>query len=1045
MAVGDEDYSGDYTDSDYDYNDDLSRYSEEDQNYIRNARTLINGRPAGEDEKSERGSFFANKFGKKTDDEGNNKWGMLKKGEQDASKKPNTGGKGGDKKASLGEKENNVKSDANDDSTAGKFKNAVQGVKDLKSGKVGSAKGRFKKAGPIITILALCLGFGGSSFLGQMSMPFSLISQFQDTFDSISVSQNARSKSLLKFQTGEIKDGVKDCIKAHYFKADEFRVTKRQKAKLAKNGITFEDEGGITVMKHVRANGEVQTIVADSKHAGEGRITFDDAFANDIEFRNNYTEGSRTWRGSIKAWFDSSMKKLLGRLGINRNNWRDFDANSKNSAEDMKTKMSGDVESDGADAKSKNSTGDYEDYDADGDGNSDGTRLSDVESGTPEDTSFKTSDATEIDANTGKTKLQGKLQSLAGKFDTASSILSTGVNIVCGVSDFIGAVSMIVAAYQAVQIISMAANVFEGIQKAQIGDGASSPLHDLGNSLTRKTKNTYTETTSVKKDGNDYVADGTNTTTRERSAMEAAGISAIYGGTSVNMSDPSVKSFNMNTMLNTVYGSIGSIAANISNGVAAFKTCTAARMAAAVVSAGMTIVKIVLCFTGVGCAISGGMELIKAAGSALGSVAFSAAVSIAIAHLVPFIAGILTRKVVTEVAGEDLGNMLVSGANMYMGQNHQQSGGSVASKGAFIAYLQEQDRVVAENARYERETRSPFDITSKYTFLGSLASQMIPIASQMSTFTGMINGASTVVGNAVRSITPHSSAASAAIVAQIAEDQTEKNCPEMHDIGAVADAFCNPYIVTDTSTLEDNPATVVNEVNALKGFENPDKEEDAKIDAGSDLARYIIYCGQRTSPWGKVDQNIAGDVQSAQVGNAVGDAALGAVPIVGDALDIFNNTEKLRYMGYITGKACVANNDGEDMGDKTAKWKDNKKYQRFIEDQRIAESAGLIEESAVTKFISEYYEKHPLDNSFEGILARYSGLTKDKVVATLDALEVLAFKEEYEPAGLYPYPVEDEGEKEYRIEDNDTIVNDYYIAYTNNVVYDSRRNRNFAV
>ena len=264
---------------------------------------------------------------------------------------------------------------------------------------------------------------------------------------------------------------------------------------------------------------------------------------------------------------------------------------------------------------------------------------------------------------------------------------------------------------------------------------------DLGNSLTRKTKNTYTETTSVKKDGNDYVADGTNTTTRERSAMEAAGISAIYGGTSVNMSDPSVKSFNMNTMLDTVYGSIGSIAANISNG----------------------------------------------------------------------------------------------------------------------------------------------------------------------------------------------------------------------------------------------------------------------------------------------------------------DAVLGAVPIVGDALDIFNNTEKLEYMGYITGKACVANNDGKDMGSKTAEWEDNKKYQRFIEDQRIAESAGLIEESAVTKFISEYYEKHPLDNSFEGILARYSGLTKDKVVATLDALEVLAFKEEYEPAGLYPYPVEDEGEKEYRIEDNDTIVNDYYIAYTNNVVYDSRRNRNFAV
>jgi hypothetical protein len=190
---------------------------------------------------------------------------------------------------------------------------------------------------------------------------------------------------------------------------------------------------------------------------------------------------------------------------------------------------------------------------------------------------------------------------------------------------------------------------------------------------------------------------------------------------------------------------------------------------------------------------------------------------------------------------------------------------------------------------------------------------------------------------------------------------------------------------------------------------------------------------------------VYGSIGSIAANISNGDAVLGAVPIVGDALDIFNNTEKLEYMGYITGKACVANNDGKEMGSKTAEWEDNKKYQRFIEDQRIAESAGLIEESAVTKFISEYYEKHPLDNSFEGILARYSGLTKGKVVATLGALEVLAFKEEYEPAGLYPYPIEDEGEKEYRIEDNDTIVNDYYVAYTNNVVYDSRRNRNFAV
>ena len=132
--MGDEDYSGDYTDSDEsNFGDDLSRYSQDAQDYIRdNAQTRINGKPVGDDGKNTAGF---GKFGQKTDEDGNKKWGLLKKGEDDASKKPNINGKGGDKKASLGEKENNVESD--DQSTAGKFKNAVRGIKDIKSGKIG--------------------------------------------------------------------------------------------------------------------------------------------------------------------------------------------------------------------------------------------------------------------------------------------------------------------------------------------------------------------------------------------------------------------------------------------------------------------------------------------------------------------------------------------------------------------------------------------------------------------------------------------------------------------------------------------------------------------------------------------------------------------------------------------------------------------------------------------------------------------------------------------------------------------------------------------
>ena len=79
------------------------------------------------------------------------------------------------------------------------------------------------------------------------------------------------------------------------------------------------------------------------------------------------------------------------------------------------------------------------------------------------------------------------------------------------------------------------------------------------------------------------------------------------------------------------------------------------------------------------------------------------------------------------------------------------------------------------------------------------------------------------------------------------------------------------------------------------------------------------------------------------------------------------------------------------------------KYQRFIEDQRLAESTGLIEKSAVAVYLDTYSEEHPKDNSYEGILARYTGMTKENVIAVLDAIEGLEFLATYNPDGYAPY------------------------------------------
>ena len=104
---------------------------------------------------------------------------------------------------------------------------------------------------------------------------------------------------------------------------------------------------------------------------------------------------------------------------------------------------------------------------------------------------------------------------------------------------------------------------------------------------------------------------------------------------------------------------------------------------------------------------------------------------------------------------------------------------------------------------------------------------------------------------------------------------------------------------------------------------------------------------------------------------------------------------------------------------------------------------GLIEKSSVTAYLEEYYEKHPLDNSYEGILARRSGLTKEQVVAYLDKLDYLAKVVDYDPTNKAPI-LKQEAQKIYRFH-VDSEDNAEYILGVNNYYIEDRKIKNFAV
>lgn len=978
----------------------------------------------------------------------------LSNAEKGASGKPNINGKGGDKNASLGEKERNV--DSENQGAANTIKNSVKGVKDIKSGHVLRGLKGIKKGGPLGVIIAILLISVTSSFLGQSALPFSLVSQFRESFDSISVSQNTRSRAFLRWQTAIDSDKMPSCIKAHYFKADEFKPSKRMTNKLAKQNITFEEDAdGITVMKFKKEGQATRTIVADKKQAGNGRVYFQDAIDNDPDFATAYKDGSKVWRGPIGAWFDSSMKGLLNKLGVERGVWRKFKNRNKQDQdiEGMRDTIGGNADSDSINAKGQSSTAETTNEQGNVDKN--GNAIADTDgdnraaqslstSGDQDDLSLSRGDVKiDSDGNVDTSGLKSKLTGVADSVGKISGIAEAATSVYCGVADVVTAISGIVAAYQTAQIIQVAANIFEGIQKAQIGDGESSPINAIGQSLTQKTGSTYSEVRGVKKDSSgNYTEDESKTLTinRERSAMEAESVKAIYGRTAVNSNDPGVKSFNVNSYTKNLYSGLSSIFNYVNVSAASWRSCTYAKLTAATVSAATDVIEIGICaFTfGVGCVVD---FLLDQGSQAVFSAAFSMAVSVVVSFAVPHVAKVLTRKFATEILGEDLGNALVSGANMYMGKNHQYSGGAVANKDSLVAYLQEKDRIIAEEASYERETRSPFDITSKYTFFGSLANQLIPFASSMTSLTSSINGAGTVIANAISAFTPNSSAVSAAIEAQVEADNTAENCADLADIGGVGDAFCNPYVITDLRTIEDEPAAVVNSIS--DSDLTSDSNGNPVVVDDSWLAKYIVYCGQRSSPWGQADQNIAGEVDKAgSVGGTYGSAIIGAIPVVGDAFDIISDEQKLANYGWISGESCVI--DNKTSGADSAKWSDAKKYQRFIEDQRLAEAEGIIEESAVTKYLASYYEKHPLDNSFEGILARYSGFTKEKVSDTLALMELSEWVADYEPADLAPYAKKESKEEELKLEDKNIINTFEYIAINTAAIINGRSEYNYS-
>lgn len=960
----------------------------------------------------------------------------------------------------------------------------------------GKVKGFFKRKGPIALIIGLIFGVGGIMGGAQLFQPFSLIEQFRETFNSMQVSANMRSNAFFNMQmdTGRVKNP----IKGRLFRSDTFKLSSRQQKRLSKQGIDYDNdfEGtGARVLKFDDGTGEIRIVAVDEKSAraltelnlkkfntdyNSEAVSFKKLYEGNADFFNGYNKGSLTWRGSIANWFGTLTAKFLGSNKITRNIFRDFqkkvaeakDGNTKKVALEMMAKGAEDIQDGGMKVVGANE----ETTDSDGNTKTGAFNSDDVAPGkykAPEGAKYKADDISPEPSVIKRSNLKTEAD-VRTKLNDISGKVQQGANIACTVMNTFGAINMVVTASEALQIINLVTSYFEAIDKTKAGYGSEVPINELTSALNESKENTNTvlvstgtwnssdETSNFIDDGKGGVKTlGSEKRTTNKSAMQSSGIAALYGGGSVDPNDPSVKSFNFASNIKRVVGGLGT-------SMEAFEACAVTKIAANAVSAITSAIEIAGCILGaVGAAFTFGMSS-AACGPLVGKIvkgiALSVAIGVTVAGLIsaitPVVSNMLTRDLITDIGGEDLGNALTSGANMYLGNTHRSNGGSLANRTKYTNFALAQRQVIAENAKYERSQRNPFDITSKYTFIGNLMTQMMSFLT-VNTVIGAVTSTASTISSSIAALSPTALAYDISNSLPTEEEYAD-TCPYLASIGAIGDAYCNPYSITDTSTIGVDPADVINVLDKENSFLDEVAEDgNVIINGKSDLAKYILYCDNRSSAFGIVDQNIANELgswgsvqtESSSFNNVV-NSAIGAIPIIGDTIDVVSNTDLLANIGYIGGQSCVAGNRVKEesvAATESPSWDTAKYYQRFIEDQSLAETMGLIGEdgkgkSAVTAFLDDYYEEHPLDNSYEGILARYSGLTKDTVVALLDTLDYYNYIAQYDASTRYAFGAPAVEESHELLFDNENqLADNVYIILLNDIEFADVRNRNFVV
>ncbi|MBR3228940.1 hypothetical protein IKF67_01755 [Candidatus Saccharibacteria bacterium] len=321
----------------------------------------------------------------------------------------------------------------------------------------------------------------------------------------------------------------------------------------------------------------------------------------------------------------------------------------------------------------------------------------------------------------------------------------------------------------------------------------------------------------------------------------------------------------------------------------------------------------------------------------------------------PIITSSLVDNSYETIKGVNAGEFLVEGAINVGKELAKASGGTAGDGEAVTQYARLTSDILAMDARADRLNRSPLDVTSKNTFLGSI---FYNLAVSMRDFSGnsLTSGVkvmSASVSRAVDSLLPAS-------FADEAEGYLTSfgDCETYSAIGAVGSAQCSEIVTFDTSTL-DNPFNDAGFVEFVENNTSLDSNGARTINTNSALAKFIIYNNERVTPLGVMDGGI---LNSLSTDSSSVSFASNIVNMIENFLGSSDSNKRVA-----SGAAYVNSNNNPD-------WNTYKYAQRYVSLARATESLKQYSNDSTAYNNIRFFEGE--ENPVVAFLNQYNNIAK---------------------------------------------------------------------